>query len=149
MTNLLSQLTKDAQVRLLEALNYLNLEEIRGFCSERGIPYKILAEYRDGKVKILKDTDRKPIVLARIRHYLPPGKAGQPTCISAKIVRDACNCRPSKMLRRSGCGTKKNGAIATIVPRTRWCRSRSKKELFWCLNRPPRLREMRSFGHFS
>ena len=52
-------------------------------------------------------------------------------------------------LRRSGCGTKKNGAIATIAPQTRWCRSRSKKELFWCLNRPPRLREIRIFGHFS
>jgi hypothetical protein len=44
MPNLLSQLTKDAQARFLEELNYLNLEEIRGFCSDRGIPYKILAE---------------------------------------------------------------------------------------------------------
>ena len=29
----------------------MNLEEIRGFCSARGIPYKIVAEYPNGKVK--------------------------------------------------------------------------------------------------
>ena len=88
MRNLLSLLTKDERARLLEELNYLNLEEIRGFCSERGIPWKILAEYPNGKVKATKDTDRKPIVLARIRDYLVTGKVGPPTCIPAKIVRD-------------------------------------------------------------
>jgi hypothetical protein len=31
--------------QLLEEMNYLNLEELRGFCSERGIPYKIMGEY--------------------------------------------------------------------------------------------------------
>jgi hypothetical protein len=50
--------------RLLEELNYMNLEEIRGFRSERGIPYRIVAEHSNGKVKATKDTDRKPIVLA-------------------------------------------------------------------------------------
>lgn len=73
--------------RLLQELNYLNLEEIRGFCSARGIPHKILAEYPNGKVVITKDTDRKPIVLARIREYLRTGKVGPPTIIPAKIVR--------------------------------------------------------------
>src|SRR5437867_1585972 len=87
MPNLLSQLTKDAQTRFLEELNYLNLGEIRGFCSDRGIPYKILAEYPNGKMKATKDIDRKPIVLARVRHYLATGKVGQPTCIPAEIVR--------------------------------------------------------------
>ena len=87
MPNLLSQLTKDAQAQFLEELNYLNLEEIRGFCSDRGIPYKILAEYPNGKMKATKDIDRKPIVLARVRHYLATGKVGQPTCIPAEIVR--------------------------------------------------------------
>jgi hypothetical protein len=87
MPNLLSQLTKDAQARFLEELNYMNLEEIRGFCSGRGIPYKIVAEYPNGEMKATKDTDRKPIVLARVRHYLASGKVGQPTCIPAKIVR--------------------------------------------------------------
>ena len=87
MPNLLTQLTKDAQARFLEELNYLNLAEIRGFCSDRGIPYKILAEYPDGEMKVTKDVDRKPIVLARVRHYLATGMVGPPTCIPAEIVR--------------------------------------------------------------
>jgi hypothetical protein len=87
MPNFLSQLTKSEQARLLEELNYMNLEEIRGFCSARGIPYKIMAEYPNGKVKVTKDTDRKPIVLARVHRYLTTGEVGQPTLIPAKIVR--------------------------------------------------------------
>jgi hypothetical protein len=88
MSNLLSQLTRNEQARLLEEMNYMNLEEIRGFCSERGIPYRIVAEYPNGKVKATKDTDRKPIVLARVRRYLTTGHVGQPTRISAQIVRE-------------------------------------------------------------
>src|SRR5216110_3046080 len=87
MPNFLSQLTKGEQARLLEELNYMNLEEIRGFCAQRGIPYRIVAEYPNGKVKATKDTDRKPIVLARVRRYLTTGQVGQPTRISAQIVR--------------------------------------------------------------
>ena len=49
---------------------------------------QILAEYPNGKVKVTKDTDRKPIILARVRHYLKTGNAGSPTRIAAKIVRD-------------------------------------------------------------
>jgi hypothetical protein len=88
LPNLLSQLTKGEQARLLEELNYMNLEEIRGFCSAHGIPYKIVAEYPNAKVKVTKDTDRKPIVLARVRRYLTTGDVGQPTCIAADIVRE-------------------------------------------------------------
>jgi len=88
MPNFLSQLTKSEQARLLGELNYMNLEEIRGFCSERGIPYRIVAQYSNGKVKVTKDTDRKPIVLARVRRYLTTGQVGQPTRISAQIVRE-------------------------------------------------------------
>ena len=88
MPNFLSQLTRSEQARLFEELNYLNLEEIRGFCSPRGIPYKIMAECSSGKVKATKDTDRKPIVLARVRRYLATGDVGQPTLIPAKIVRE-------------------------------------------------------------
>src|SRR4051812_49357968 len=88
MPNFLSQLTKSEQARLLEELNYMNLEEIRAFCSERGIPYRVVAEYSNGKVKSTKDTDRKPIVLARVRRYLRTGRVDQPTRISAQIVRE-------------------------------------------------------------
>jgi hypothetical protein len=88
MPNFLSQLTKGEQARLLDELNYMNLEEIRGFCAARGIPYRILAESSNRKVKATKDTDRKPIVLARVRHYLATGDVGSPTLIPAAIVRE-------------------------------------------------------------
>jgi hypothetical protein len=87
MPDLLSQLTKSDRARLLEELNYMNLEEIRGFCSERGIPYRIVAEYPNGRVKATKDTDRKPVVLARVRRYLATGQTGEATRIPAAIVR--------------------------------------------------------------
>jgi hypothetical protein len=88
MSNLLSQLTRSERARLLEELNYMNLEEIRRFCSERGIPYRIVAEYPNRKVKATKDTDRKPIVLARVRRFLTTGQVGPPTRIPAEIVRE-------------------------------------------------------------
>ena len=87
MANRLSQLTESEQARLLAELNYMNLEEIRGFCTPRGIPYRVVAEYPNGTVKATKDTDRKPIVLARVREYLLTGDVGQPTRIPASIVR--------------------------------------------------------------
>ena len=89
MPNLLSHLNEDERVEFLKELNYLNLEEIRSFCSEHGIPYKVLAEFADGTVKTTQDTDRKPIVLARVRHFLTTGDPGQPTILPAKIVRSA------------------------------------------------------------
>jgi hypothetical protein len=98
MSNLLSQLTKNERARLLEEMNYLNLEEIRGLCSARSIPYRIVADYGNGKVKVTKDSDRKPIVLARIRRYLTTGRIGQATCISAHIVREE---RPPTRLGRN------------------------------------------------
>jgi len=88
MPNLLSQLTTRERTRLLEELNYMNLEEIRSFCCARGIPYRIVAEHADGTVRATKDTDRKPIVLARIRRYLTTGRVGRPTRIAAQVVRD-------------------------------------------------------------
>lgn len=96
MPNVLSQLTKTEQTRLFEELNYMNLEEIRGFCSARGIPFRIIAEYPNGKTKATKDTDRKPIVLARVRRYLTTGDIGRPTRIPARIVRKE---RPPARLR--------------------------------------------------
>ena len=88
MPNSLSQLTTSEQARLLEELNYMNLDEIRGFCVPRGIPYRIVAEYSSGKIKATKDTDRKPIVLARVRRYLTTGDVGQASCIPVEIVRE-------------------------------------------------------------
>jgi hypothetical protein len=147
MPNPLSKLTKGERTRLLEELNYLNLAEIRGFCSARGIPYKIRAEHPSGKVMITKDTDRKPIVLARIRDYLATGKVGPPTCIPAKIVRDdPPPARPGpqdrlyyrwyakehtgilRSLRELTAGRFRDGAVARVLVME-----------FWMLGKAPRL----------
>jgi hypothetical protein len=141
MPNLLSQLTTSEQARLLEELNYLNLEEIRGFCLERGIPYRIVAEYPDGKLKVTKDTDRKPIVLARLRRYLTTGRAGSPTRLSARIVRDDHPpARPGprdrlyyrwyakeydgviRLLRHLTAGRFRDGAVARVLAMEFWTR---------------------------
>jgi hypothetical protein len=87
MSNFLAHLTSSEQARLLDEMNYMNLEEIRGFCSRRGIPYRIVAEHANGTLKATTDTDRKPVVLARVRRYLTTGQVGQPTRIPAEIVR--------------------------------------------------------------
>jgi hypothetical protein len=141
MSNFLSQLTKSEQARLLEELNYMNLEEIRGFCSGRGIPYRIVAEYSHGKVRATKDTDRKPIVLARVRRYLRTGQVGQPTCISAPIVRrEDPPARPGphdrlyyrwyakefegvmRLLRDLTAGRFRDGAVARVLAMEFWTR---------------------------
>ena len=144
MSNLLLQLTKSEQARLLEELNYMNLAEIRDFCSERGIPYRIVAEYPNGKVKATKDTDRKPIVLARVRRYLTTGQAGQPTRIPAKIVREKGP--PARLERRDRlyyrwyakefegvmrllrdltAGRFRDGAVARVVAMEFWARGKA------------------------
>ena len=141
MSNFLSQLTARERARLLEELNYMNLEEIRGFCSERGIPYRIVAEYPNGKVKATKDTDRKPIVLARVRRYLTTGEAGPPTRIPAAIVREENPpARPGRrdrlyyrwyakehqgvmrLLRNLTAGRFQDGAVARVVVMGFWTR---------------------------
>lgn len=141
MSNLLSQLTTSARAQLLEELNYMNLEEIRGFCSERGIPYRVVAEYPDGKVKTTKDTDRKPIVLARVRRYLTTGHVGHATRIAAHIVRDENPpARPGprdrlyyrwyakefdgvlRVLRDLTAGRFRDGAVARVVAMDFWTR---------------------------
>ena len=141
MSNFLSQLTKSERARLLEELNYMNLEEIRGFCSARGIPYRIVAEHGNGKVKATKDTDRKPIVLARVRHYLRTGQVGHPTRISAQIVREEnppARLGPSdrlyyrwyakefegvmRLLRDLTAGRFQDGAVARVLAMEFWTR---------------------------
>jgi hypothetical protein len=59
MANLLSKLTKKERVRLLEEMNYMNLAEIRGFCTERGSRTGSWLSTTSGKVKVTQDTDRK------------------------------------------------------------------------------------------
>ena len=141
MPNLLSQLTKGERAQLLEELNYMNLEEIRGFCSARGIPYKVMAEHPNGTVKATNDTDRKPILLTRVRRYLTTGDVGRPTLIPAKIVRvedPPAQLRPldrlyyrwyarkhegvMRLLHELTVGRFQNGAVARVLAMEFWTR---------------------------
>lgn len=144
MPNFLSKLTKVEQARLLDELNYMNLEEIRVFCVSRGIPYKILVEQDDGKTRSTKDTDRKPIVLARVRRYLTTGVVGRASRIPAKIVRnERPPARPGphdrlyyrwyakehkgvlRLLRDLTAGTFQDGAVARVVVMALWTRGQA------------------------
>ena len=144
MPNLLSELTASERARLLEELNYMNLEEIRGFCSPRGIPYRILAEYPKGRIGVTKDTDRKPIVLARVRRYLTTGEVGQASCIPMEIVREEkppARLGPRdrlyyrwyakehegvmRLLRDLTAGRFRDGAVARVVAMAFWTRGQA------------------------
>jgi hypothetical protein len=144
MPNFLSKLTKSEQARLLAELNYMNLDEIRGFCVPRGIPYKIVVEHSSGKIKATKDTDRKPIVLARVRRYLTTGDVGRASCIPAGIVRKEkppARLGPHdrlyyrwyakehegviRLLRDLTAGQFRDGAVARVVAMAFWTRGRA------------------------
>src|SRR5262245_41118778 len=144
MSNFLSQLSKRNQARLLEELNYMNLEEIRSFCSQRGIPFRIVAEHQNGMVKATKDTDRKPIVLARVRRYLATGQVVHPTRISGRIVRqENPPLRPGprdrlyyrwyakefegvmRLLRDLTAGRFRDGAVARVLAMEFWTRGKA------------------------
>jgi hypothetical protein len=88
MPGALSNLEPVEQRELLNDLNYLNLQEIRSFCTRHSIPYRILVETTDGRAKPTKDTDRKPVILHRIRHYLATGDVLDATCLPSRIVRE-------------------------------------------------------------
>ena len=122
----------------------MNLEEIRGFCSPRGIPYRIVAQYAKGRVKATKDTDRKPIVLARVRRYLTTGEVGQASCIPMEIVREEKPpMRPGphdrlyyrwyakehegvlRLLRELTAGRFRDGAVARVVAMAFWTRGQA------------------------
>jgi len=71
----------------LDDLNYLNLQEIRSVCDRLGIPYRIVIELPGGGSKVTSDTDRKPVILERLRRYLTTGKVPEATRLPASIVR--------------------------------------------------------------
>ena len=144
MPNLFSQLTASERTRLLDELNYMNLEEIRGFCAARGVPYRIMATTADGRLKATKDTDRKPIVLARVRRYLTTGHVGRPTRIPAQVVREeGPPARPGpgdrlfyrwyakefagvmRLLGDLTAGRFKDGAVARVLVMEYWTRGKA------------------------
>ena len=119
----------------------MNLDEIRAFCFPRGIPSRIVVADSNGKIKATKDTDRKPVVLARVRRYLTTGEVGQASCIPVEIVREAkppARLGPRdrlyyrwyakehegviRLLRDLTAGRFRDGAVARVVVMTFWTR---------------------------
>ncbi len=119
----------------------MNLQEIRRFCIPLGIPYKIVAQHQNGTTMATKDTDRKPIVLARVRHYLATGDVGHASCIPVEIVRKEkppARLRPRdriyyrwyakehdgvmRLLRNLTAGRFRDGAVARVVAMSFWTR---------------------------
>lgn len=139
MPSLISHLNTTEQLSLFDDLNYLNLEEIRSFCRKHSIPYTIWIETGPGQRVRTKDTDRKSIVLERIRHFLRTGRILEATCFDAKVVRfdgppkklnathrlyygwyDKTNKDMIDLLRKLTDGEFRNGAIARILARKFW-----------------------------
>jgi hypothetical protein len=141
MPGVLSSLGPVAQRALLDDLNYLNLREIRTFCDRHSIPYRVLVETADGRRRPTRDTDRKPVILGRIRHWLTTGEVPEATCIPARIVRQdgpPSGLRPTDRLyyrwynKTSGSvmglledltgGRFENGALARVLIMEFWSR---------------------------
>ena len=86
MPPLISELSQSDEQTLLEALNYLNMGEIKAFCKRHGIPYSIWIESDDGVRRKTKEFDRKGVILGRIRHYLKTAMILDATCFPAGVV---------------------------------------------------------------
>jgi hypothetical protein len=139
MPSLISSLSKPEQRQLLDDLNYLNMTEIKWFCRQRSIPYKICIETSDSNRVKTREDDRKGVILDRIRNYLNTGRIPEPTCFPASVV---CLDKPARnpkatdplcygqyhkkndammvLLRKLTGGKFKDGAIARILTREFW-----------------------------
>ena len=139
MPSLIAHLSRQEQTALLRDLNYLNLGEMRGFCREHGIPTAILIETESGELRRSKDTDRKSVVLDRVRRYLKTGRVPDPTVFCVEVVRltglgeeprpsdrlyygcyDKHNPKMVALLQRLTDGAFRNGAVARILAREFW-----------------------------
>jgi hypothetical protein len=67
-------------------LNYLNLREIKLFCSKHGIPYAIQLEHPQDRGHKNVGVDRKGVLLDRVRRYLLTGTIPKPTVFPASVV---------------------------------------------------------------
>lgn len=125
---------------LLDELNYLNMDEIRSFCDQHCIPYRIWIRTPDGERRRTTEIDRKGIVLDRMRRYLKTGSIPEPTCFPASVVSstiitekigatdrvlygqyDRKNVAMMTLLKRLTAGKFKDGAIARILANEFWC----------------------------
>jgi hypothetical protein len=147
-----SKLSKGEQQELLDDLNYLNISEIKSFCSRHSIPYRIAIETEDGDRRTTKDDDRKGVILHRVRHFLRTGMILEETRFQAAVVSfdrlpdnitadnrlfygqyDKTNRTMIALLKSLTDGQFENGAIARILARD-----------FWASGKAPTFREYAS-----
>ena len=119
----------------------MNVEEIRGFCTERGIPYLIMAESADGKVKARRTLIESRSCWPVSGAISQQGRSVQPTRIPAQIVREESPpARPGprdrlyyrwyakefegvmRLLRDLTGGRFKDGAVARVLAMEFWTR---------------------------
>lgn len=135
----IDRLTKEERDTLSQDLNYLNLGEIKTFCKERGIPFRIVLEESDGNCVPTREDDRKGVILERVRHYLLTGKIARETRFPSRVVNfeplakklsasdkvfygqyDKRNAARLALLKTLTGGKFLDGAIARILARRFW-----------------------------
>lgn len=70
---------------LAKDLNYLNMQEIKTFCDQVSIPYKI-HYYRDKKLRVSGEIDRKAIILDRIKIFIATQTIATATIYPPKVT---------------------------------------------------------------
>jgi len=80
--------TASRERRLREDVQYLNLEEMKGFCQTHRLPLYIHVEGKDGRRRRTGDRDRKDVVLERILEFALHGRRAGPTVYAAGVVGD-------------------------------------------------------------
>jgi hypothetical protein len=152
MPSLISHLTRTQQREFLRDLNYLNTSEIKSFCKKHSLPYTIACETRDGLRKSTSESDRKGVMLDRIRHFLKTGSVLKETCFPRTVIcldplpkdlspgdklfygqYDKTNRALLLFLKELTNGQFQDGAIARILARD-----------FWSTGHAPTLQEFAS-----
>ncbi|HYB76448.1 MAG TPA: hypothetical protein VEC08_05780 [Nitrososphaerales archaeon] len=137
----ITRLPKKKRSELLRNLNYLNTTEIKSFCKQHSIPFRIAIGTKDGGRKITQDDDRKGVMLARVRRFLQTGVVPEETYFPSSVVcfdplprkltpadrlfygqYQKTNRALITVLRDLTGGRFINGAIARILAREFWSR---------------------------
>jgi hypothetical protein len=137
----LLKLPKTDQQEFLNDLNYLNTSEIQSFCKRQSIPYTIAIATEKGGRKNTTDSDRKGVILERIRDFLRTGVVPGQTCFPATVAcfeplpvkltaddrlfygqYDKSSQAMTALLKNLTGGQFRNGAIARILARQFWSR---------------------------
>ena len=115
MANFLSQLTKSERARLLEELNYLNLDEIRGFFGAR--------DSLQDRGRVLEVGQPTRISVQIVREENPPARLGSRDRLYYRWYAKEFE-GVMRLLRDLTAGRFRDGAVCWDGPRPSWdCRS--------------------------